>query len=228
MAVMVVPGPVRGAAVTVVATGVVPRGRGCSLLLLAVLAARGPAEAAVAARGCRGRRLGSGRLGRGRRVAAPLLARFSEIDLLDAARRGEAVLAPVGLVALVRAQRAEVVGPGAGAPVAVAVRELEERLGRRRRRLAHRALGRVQLGRLRHQDRLRVRHLLLGQQLGLGRQAAARREGGHETALELHFAGVWLGAWNWSCAGCGTDRPRSARYRARVTGNLRRGRGSFG
>jgi hypothetical protein len=164
MAVVMVAGPVGRASVAVVAA-VVPRGWG---RLLAVLVARGSTEAPMTTRGSSGRGLGSGR-----GIATPLLARFSEVDLLDAARRGEAVVAPVGVVALVGAQGPEVVRPGAGATVAVALRELEERLGRGRRGLPHRALGRVELRRLGHKDRLRVRHLLLGQQLRLRRQSTA-------------------------------------------------------
>lgn len=92
-------------------------------------------------------------------TATSLLARFSEINLLHAAGGREPVVAPIR-VALVRAEGAEVV-PRPAEPVPV--RELEQRFRRGRWWFAHRSFRRVELGRLRDQDRLGVRHLLLGQ-----------------------------------------------------------------
>jgi len=106
-------------------------------------------------------------------TATPLLARFSEINLLDAARGRKAVVASIR-VALMRAQGAKVVATRPTAET-VAVRELEEGFRGRGWRFSHGALRRLKLRRLRDQHRLRVRHFLLRQQLGLGRQPA---EGG--------------------------------------------------
>lgn len=99
-------------------------------------------------------------------TATPLLARFSEINLLDAARGRKAVVAPIS-VPLMGAKGAEVVAAGSAAKT-VAVRELEEGLRGRWRRFPHGTFRGLEFWRLRDQHRLRVSHLFLRQQLRLG------------------------------------------------------------
>lgn len=68
-------------------------------------------------------------------TATPLLARFSEINLLNAARGRKAVVATIR-VTLMRAKGAEVVAAGTSAET-VAVWELKEGLRRRWRWFPH-------------------------------------------------------------------------------------------
>lgn len=103
-------------------------------------------------------------------TATPLLARFSEINFLDAARGRKAVVAAIR-VALVGAKGAEVIAAGAPAET-VAVRELEKGLCGRWRWFPHGTFRGLEFRWLRNQHRLRVGHLLLRQQLRLGRQPA--------------------------------------------------------
>lgn len=103
-------------------------------------------------------------------TATPLLARFSEINLLDTARGRKAVVAAIR-VTLMGAKGAEVIAAGAPAET-VAVRELEESFRGRWRWFPHGTFRGLKFRRLRNQHRLRVSHLLLWQQLRLGRQPA--------------------------------------------------------
>lgn len=103
-------------------------------------------------------------------TATPLLARFSEINLLDAARGRKAIVAAIR-VSLVGPKGAEVVAAGSAAET-VTVRELEEGLRGRWRRFPHGTLRGLEFRRLRDQHRLRVSHLFLRQQLRFGRQPA--------------------------------------------------------
>lgn len=103
-------------------------------------------------------------------TATPLLARFSEINFLDAARGRKAIVAAIG-VALMRAKGAEVIAAGTSAET-VAVRELKEGLRGRWRWFPHGTFRGLEFRWLWNQHRLRVGHLLLRQQFRLGRQPA--------------------------------------------------------
>lgn len=91
-----------------------------------------------------------------------LLARFSEVDLLDTAGRCKTVVPPEGVVALDGTQRSKVV---AGSAIPVAILKGKNAFTGWRRWFPHRALRRMKLRWLGYQDWLGVSHFLLGEKL---------------------------------------------------------------
>lgn len=92
-------------------------------------------------------------------TATPLLARFSEINLLDATRGRKAIVAAIR-IALMRAQSAKIVAARSPAET-ITVRELKESLRGRRRWFPHGTFWGLKLRRLRNQHWLRIGHLFL-------------------------------------------------------------------
>lgn len=92
-------------------------------------------------------------------TATPLLARFSEINLLDAARGRKAIVAAIR-VTLMGAQSAKIVAARSSAET-VTVRELKESLRGSRRWFPHSTLWGLKFRRLRNKHRFRIGHLLL-------------------------------------------------------------------